>query len=86
MAISDQSECGALKKIGDPTPPCRRCIAIRFFIGAVVGTALLNLLSPQTFELLKGQSTLTLSLGFVGTLAVCAVGKAVLELRDARSR
>ncbi|WP_158508602.1 hypothetical protein [Thalassobacter stenotrophicus] len=52
----------------------------------MVGTALLNLLSPQTFELLKGQSTLTLSLGFVGTLAVCAVGKAVLELRDARDR
>ena len=75
-----------MRKRADPTPPCRRCIAIRFFIGAVVGTALLNLLSPQTFDLLRGQTTLTLSLGFVGTLAVCAIGKAVLEYRDARNR
>ena len=75
-----------MKKIDDQTPPCRRCIAIRFFIGAVVGTAILNLLSPQTFELLQGQSTLTLSLGFVGVLAVCAIGKALLERRDTRAR
>lgn len=60
--------------------PCHRCIVIRFFLMAVAAIALIYVLSPDTFGLIEGLSTLTLSLCFVGGLALLAVGKAALEL------
>ncbi|WP_292287522.1 disulfide bond formation protein B [Marivita sp.] len=60
--------------------PCHRCVVIRFFLMAVAGVALTYVLSPDTFKLIEGLSTLTLAVYFVGGLGLLAVGKAVLEL------
>lgn len=65
---------------GQTGTPCHRCIVIRFFMMAVAGIALIYLLSPDTFGLIEGLSTMTLALCFVGGLGLLAVGKAALEL------
>lgn len=66
--------------------PCHRCIVIRFFLMAVAGIALIYVLSPDTFGLIKGLSTLTFALCFVGVLGLLAVGKVALELIGADRR
>lgn len=65
---------------GQAGTPCHRCIVIRFFLMAVAGIALIYVLSPDTFGLIEGMSTLTLAVCFVGGLGLLAVGKAAMEL------
>lgn len=71
---------------GQADAPCNRCIVIRFFLMAVVGIALLYMLSPETFGLIEGFSTLTLALFFIGGLGLLAAGKVVLGLIKAEPR
>ncbi|MFD1510657.1 disulfide bond formation protein B [Lacimonas salitolerans] len=65
---------------GQTGTPCHRCIVIRFFLMAVIGIALIYVLSPETFGVIEGFSTLTLALFFIGGLGLLAIGKATLEL------
>ena len=60
--------------------PCHKCIVIRFFLMAVVAIALIYVLSPDTFGLVEGASTMTLAVCFVGGLGLLAVGKAAMDL------
>lgn len=71
---------------GQAGTPCHRCIVIRFFLMAVVGIALIYMLSPDTFGLIEGLSTLTFALCFVGVLGLLALGKVALELIGADQR
>lgn len=71
---------------GQAGTPCHRCIVIRFFLMAVVGIALIYMLSPDTFGLIEGLSTLTFAICFVGALGLLALGKVALELIGADHR
>lgn len=71
---------------GQAVAPCNRCIVIRFFLMAVVGIALIYVLSPDTFGLIGGFSTLTLALFFIGGLGLLAAGKVALGLIKAERR
>lgn len=66
--------------------PCHRCVVIRFFLVAVTGTALIYVLSPNTFWLIEGVSTLTLAVYFVCGLGLLAVIKVALELIGSKQR
>ena len=59
--------------------PCRKCMVIRFFLMAVVTLALVQVLSPSTFRVAAGMSTLQMALLFLGILAIAATGKVVAK-------
>lgn len=74
------------KDQGQHGTPCHRCVVIRFFLMAVAGIALMYVLSPNTFWLIKGVSTLTLAIYFVCGLGLLAVIKVALELIGSKQR
>ncbi|MFT5787850.1 MAG: disulfide bond formation protein DsbB, partial [Ascidiaceihabitans sp.] len=56
---------------------CHRCVAIRIFFAAVVSVGLLQVFAPQTFQLVKGFSPMTLAALFVGAFGLVAILKSV---------
>jgi disulfide bond formation protein DsbB len=56
---------------------CHRCMAIRIFLAATVGVGLLQVLAPQSFQLVKGFSPMTLAVLFVGAFGLLAIFKSV---------
>jgi disulfide bond formation protein DsbB len=56
---------------------CHRCVAIRIFFAAVVSVGLLQVFAPQTFQLVKGFSPMTLAALFVGVFGLVAILKSV---------
>jgi hypothetical protein len=71
----------AYKKTEFNTAPfrktCHRCLAIHIFLVAVLGVALLQVFAPQTFQLVKGFSPMTLAALFVGAFGLVATLKSV---------
>jgi hypothetical protein len=64
-------------KITSVKTTCHRCVAIRIFLAATVGVGLLQVLAPQSFQLVKGFSPMTLAVIFVGALGLLAILKSV---------
>jgi hypothetical protein len=56
---------------------CHRCVAIRFFLVAVLGVVLLQVFAPQTFQLVKGFSPMIMAALFVGAFGLVAILKSV---------
>jgi hypothetical protein len=56
---------------------CHRCIAIRIFLAAAVGVGLLQVLAPQTFQLVRGSSPMILAVLFVCGFGLLAILKSV---------
>jgi disulfide bond formation protein DsbB len=64
-------------KIAHVKNTCHRCIAIRIFLATTVGVGLLQVLAPQSFQLVKGFNPMTLALIFVGVFGLFAIIKFV---------
>ena len=56
---------------------CHRCIAIRIFLSATVGVGLLQVIAPQTFQLVRGSSPMTLAILFVCGFGLLAILKSI---------
>lgn len=56
---------------------CHRCIAIRIFLSATVGVGLLQVIAPQTFQLVRGSSPMTLAILFVCGFGLLAIIKSI---------
>jgi len=64
-------------KITHVKTTCHRCIAIRIFLATTVGVGLLQLLAPQSFQLVKGFNPMTLAVIFVGVFGLFAIIKSI---------
>ncbi len=79
----DAVETGEPKKKTLKNTPCRTCISIRLFLLSVLGIVALSIIGTDSADILKGMSTMTVAIMFVGMLACLAVGKSVIEIAQA---
>lgn len=80
----DAVELSQNKKKAFKNTPCRTCISIRLFLLSVLGIIALSIIGTDSAYLLKGMSTMTVAIMFVGMLGCLAVGKSVIEIAQAR--